>query len=184
VSSGVHVVLAAREHRDDLERFPCCSDRVVYGKRRPQCTEKWSHQVQSYVRARVLKTTSGAAARAADHRLLLVYDGEVLVGVGAHLRVLPVPDDVAASREIDIVAVRTEMRARQLSDGSRCSDTVLGVVLEDAARREPELTHVRAQIHRLNAPSLGLVRRHGALIADAAHELHTVLVPVRPALTD
>lgn len=130
------------------------------------------------MRTDALSESGGASGRARDHRLLLLYDGDVLAGVAAHRLTDQPKAAVRPGREILFIAVRTELRGELLEDGTRASDRILSEVLGDAVDREPQLTHLGAAVHTDNRRSRAFLVRHGALIDPAVSDVHPVLIPV------
>lgn len=85
------------------------------------------------------------------------------MAVGAHERM---PSTSLPSRSIEFLAVRHDLRRKDLSNGRRCVDVLLDVVIEDAVGRDPLLTHFEARIDQRNLASLGFMTRRGAQISQ------------------
>lgn len=174
MTDDVYVEVGGKSHRELLERFGCCKPHVqIPGKRRNQCLEPWSHKIETYIHRDVLPQAS-VRRRTHDYRLLLLFDGLQLVAVAGHEQVEPAQ---MTTRYIDFLAVRTDMRGRKLSNGQRCSDAAMGVVLNDINERTPLVTVVTSDVHRQNSASIGFLTRAGALIGpDAVNDLRPVVL--------
>ncbi len=175
MSDGIRVEVGnKRQHRAALQGFTCCAPHVPpVGRRgRPECREPWSHKLQTDIRTDLL-TRAGAHRLSHDYRLLLLFDGEALVAVAGHEQIQPAQVE---SRYIDLIAVRTDMRGRELSNGQRCSKAALQMVLEDVAGRTPLVKVLQSDVDPRNTASIRYLTGTGALIGpDVVRGLRPVV---------
>jgi hypothetical protein len=173
LTSDVHVVAGAKRHKSLLQGFRCCPRHLpIAGSRKTNCLEPWAHDIQTDIHTEVLPRL-GMRQRTTDYRLLLLMDGDQLVAVAGHELV---PDAQMQSRYIDFIAVHDDMRGKQLSDGRRCSDAALSMVLGDIAARTPLATMATSSVHHENAPSIRFLVRSNALIGIEVVENHRPVV--------
>lgn len=157
----VQAEAGTRFHRDLLWTFQCCAphERPV-DSRRPICLEPWSHEVQTHVREDALARSNIGRGAEVDHRLLLLFDDQSLVAVGAHER-------SRLGRTIEFLAVQSSMRGANLSDGRRCADVALQMLLDDALQRDGGPLEVAGKVDLRNLRSLGFLRRRGFMVSEA-----------------
>lgn len=164
--SGIHAELGNASHDEELRDFVCCLPHPRYGGR-PRCPEEWSHKVQKHIQNSAIARSRVAGGEPLDNRLLLLWDGGQLVGVAAHERV---ESQALPRRSIEFLAVRTQMRKTLLSDGRRCSDALLDLVIEDAKERDTLLTELVAVVDHRNRRSLQFMQRRDAQVGSAVIE--------------
>jgi hypothetical protein len=162
--NDVYAELGNGDHEEVLKAFTCCLPHPVLGGR-PRCPEQWSHTVQKHIHQDAIRRSRIAADEPWGHRLLLLWDGDQLVGIGAHERVQPAGP--LPMRAIEFLAVRTDMRGKVLSNGTRCADALLDTVISDAQVEDPLMSQMVATIDARNKRSIGFMTRRGATVADA-----------------
>ncbi|WP_448642786.1 hypothetical protein [Geodermatophilus sp. URMC 63] len=158
---GIRVEVGNKRHRAVLEGFTCCAPHVpVAGLRGLRCQEPWAHGLQTDIR-RDLLPRAGAHRLSHDYRLLLLFDGDALVAVAGHEQLSPAQ---MTTRYIDLVAVHTDLRGQRLSNGKRCSETALQMVLDDIIARTPLVKVIQSDVDHRNIASIRYLTRTGALI--------------------
>lgn len=127
-----------------------------------ECTTRtglgFEKEVQTWIRRDAI-TESNRGYRA-DQRVLLVFDDGELIAVGSHARWENEQGQVG--RLLIVGAVRLDKQGKQLSDGTRASEALMEVVLNDIVDRDdPPPGWVVAKVHKENARSLALCNRFG-----------------------
>jgi len=145
--NGVTWRPAEKSDRALLERF-CCT-----GDDGPQ----YERLVQRYFRAQAVRHAGTVDSLRTDHRLLLLFDNEALVGVACHRQ-----GDSPSVRRLVFAALHIDRQGRSLTNGKRASDTLWEVVVNDMLVRPGVVpTTVVARVHPDNARSLRFCSRIG-----------------------
>lgn len=154
-----------------LQSFTCAPPRV--GRRdRPVEPEGWSRTVQTYLRHDALTDLGRGRPQ---QRLLLLFDGDNLVGVVAHY----LPDPSCPSvRQLICIAVGLQWRGRSLGDGVPAVTWLARAVSLDLQSLGVEAPcRLVGFIDEGNVRSVGLARRLGArlLPEDGGYEVRVRL---------
>jgi hypothetical protein len=142
----------------------------------------WTIEVEAFIRTELLDWAHAPGAADDDPRILLVFErmSNDLVGVAAHERAflgVSATQKFAATK-LCVVAVCSAWQGRRFASGERASDVVMSAALTDvSARVPPRDARVYAVIHKNNAKSIALCKRHGLthhLSSPAANYLRLV----------
>jgi hypothetical protein len=119
--------------------------------------DPWDLEVQLYVSTRALRDALLFANTPRQHRLLLWFDDDELVAVGAHSVNMIVAGD---GTHVVVVALAAGRQGSRQPSGERLSDVVLTQLLEHglATRSGRVLVGV---VHKDNARSLTMCGRNG-----------------------
>lgn len=131
-----------------MERFRCTDDDG----------SDFERLVQRYFRVQAISHMGTPDSIMTDHRLLLLLDGDELVGAACH-RQGPAPDQ----RHFVYAAVEQSRQGRPLSNEGRASDVLWNVVANDIFDRQGEAVTVFARVHPENERGLEYCRRIGLI---------------------
>jgi hypothetical protein len=161
---------AEKSDRALLERFCCTAGDGP----------EYEHVVQRYFRAQAIRHAGTVDSLRADHRLLLLFETDVLVGVACHRR-----GDSPMVRHLALAAIHIDYQGGSLTNGKRASDTLWEVVVNDLLAR-PGVAPITivAHVHPDSARSLGFCSRIGLdSIEVDGHGLMICAGPLPPTPT-
>ncbi len=119
----------------------------------------YEDEVEAYINNELIKLVGNHAA---DHRLLLVLEGENLIGCAAHhldaFRMAN--DDLQWLVRLQVMALGLEHQGRRLPDGSRLCDGVFRALANDAMRSHEGMP-LTALVATENYRSLAMLERNG-----------------------
>ncbi|KOV13790.1 hypothetical protein ADK90_36595 [Streptomyces sp. XY413] len=127
--------------------------------RRP-CPTDWAHSVQKHIHHRAI-SAANSRARTHDQRLILLRDGDVLVGVGAHCSEMA--DESGIERRIEVYATALDVQGQKLSNGEYASKALLRALVSDITTRHSprDFVVLTALVHPQNHASRKCLERYG-----------------------
>lgn len=132
----------------------------------------FEREVQTWIRQHAIAETNRNAARF-DQRLLLIFDGDDLAAVGSHA-VIQIDDQPGRLLVAGAVSITTQ--GATLSSGTRASDALIEVLLNDIQDRDAsEIVLVAAKVDYRNVRSLRLCDRMGMTTEERIGETDLVL---------
>ncbi|UUY52411.1 hypothetical protein NRK68_34665 (plasmid) [Streptomyces yangpuensis] len=159
--------LGTKANRIELQNFDCCPgcrmDIVRHPNDSRRCLTEWAHSVQKYIHQHAISATNGRA-RTHDQRLILLRDGDVLVGVGVHYsEELPAESGAVFERRIDAYATALEVHGQKLSNGEYASKALLRAIVSDITTRHSSRDRVflTALVLPENGASRKCLERYG-----------------------
>jgi len=153
-----------KDHTTELQAFDCCpgcqADVVRHPGDKRKCVTEWAHSVQTYFHANAIKATN-SRARTHDQRLILLRDGDELVGAGVHYS--EQASDKDFERRIDAYATALHVHGQQLSTGEYASKVLLRALVSDITGRHSPHDRVilTALVHPNNEASRKCLERYG-----------------------
>lgn len=119
----------------------------------------YEDEVEAYINKELIKLVSNHAA---DHRLLLVMEGEDVIGCAAHhLDAFRMGnEDLQWLVRLQVMALDLEHQGHRLPDGSRLCDAVFQALANDAMCRHEGMP-LTALVANENYRSLAMLERNG-----------------------
>ena len=105
-------------------------------------------------------------SRASDARVILLFDGAELVGVGGHHLA---NENGVRYRYLRGYAIALHMRGKVLSDGIKSSDALMNILLSDARGQSGELP-VLAHVHQDNSRCLSFMKRRQCIVSPEVED--------------
>jgi len=123
----------------------------------------WQAEVENFVQDELFEWRYAPLAQEDDPRVLLLLNGEELIGVAAHEKIRVQSNGVMLhASQLQVVAIATDWQGLANDDGQRVSDILMsGVMTDITARVPPRFARVMAVVHRDNQRSLRLCERYG-----------------------